>query len=213
MPKLYVDQEEGLDVESLEEDDDRVHARREELIRAFNKLKAAGCTGSALCPSCPKSYKTAAKWLTHPEHHHREELWLREDEEDEEENSVLVCIRLPPQFNHGQKQLGCCSRQMQILTILLILFEGYVSLNTFSMIPTGSCIPYLSQHLIHNSRLRLDRQYNTGKDPRHYTMQYCGADRRKYLHTGGNEPHRKVSLYQRQEVYSQRTKIKHGDSD
>lgn len=66
----------------------RVHARREELIRAFHKFKAAGCTGSALCPSCPKSYKTVAKWLTHLEHHHREELWLREDEEDKEEKSV-----------------------------------------------------------------------------------------------------------------------------
>jgi len=54
----------------------KVHTRRKELIRAFNELKIAGCTGSASRPLCPdRSYRTAAKWLVHVERRHREKLW------------------------------------------------------------------------------------------------------------------------------------------
>ena len=40
--------------------EEKVHTRREELIRVFNKLKIARCTGSASCPVClDRSYTTA----------------------------------------------------------------------------------------------------------------------------------------------------------
>ena len=58
----------------------KLHTRREKLVRAFNELKIARCTGSATCPLCPnRSYKSAAKWLVHVERHHQEELWLNEE--------------------------------------------------------------------------------------------------------------------------------------
>ncbi|KAI4649797.1 uncharacterized protein J4E79_009642 [Alternaria viburni] len=54
-----VNEEEGLDVDSLEENDGKQHPR-------------------------DRSYKSAAKWLAHVEHRHREELWLKEVAEEEE---------------------------------------------------------------------------------------------------------------------------------
>jgi len=58
----------------------KVETCHEELIRAFNELKIAGCTGSASCLLYPdRSYKTAAKSLVHLENHHGEELWLKEE--------------------------------------------------------------------------------------------------------------------------------------
>jgi hypothetical protein len=58
----------------------KVHTRREQLITAFNGIKAAS-GGSAPCPGCPKrSYRTAAKWLVHVESHHPEQLWDDDDE-------------------------------------------------------------------------------------------------------------------------------------
>ena len=54
----------------------KLHTRREKLVRAFNELKIAGCTGSTSRPLCPdRSYRTAAKWLVHVERRHREKLW------------------------------------------------------------------------------------------------------------------------------------------